>query len=91
MLARFGLVPQLIVPCRLIQQTHNRLPWRDGAEETQARLAVPHPDHSHREPKARQQFNSDTLVRFDACRAVKAQTMLRVAGDVDETTFAASL
>jgi hypothetical protein len=53
------------------------------AEEAHTCLRTLHPDHSHREPIARPQFDGYALVKLDACHAEKAQTILRVVGDED--------
>jgi hypothetical protein len=90
-LARFGLVPQLVVPGGLVQQSHDRVPGRDRADEAQARVAIPHPGNSHRQSVARPQFNDHTRVRTNAGHAVKSQAVLRVVSDLDDTALAASI
>jgi hypothetical protein len=67
----------------LIEQTHDRVPGDYRAKEAHTRLCTPHPDHSHREPIARPQFDGYAFVELDACHAAKTQTILRVVGDED--------
>jgi hypothetical protein len=75
----------------LIQPSHDRVSGRDGAEEAHARSALLDPEHDHREPLARRQFDCYAVLRFDARRAFKFEAMLRVVNDVDATARAVSM
>ena len=84
-LAGSGRVMKLIIPRGFIQPSHDRVLWRDGREEAYACLVSLYPDHPHRKPLARRQFDGYALMGSDARCAIKFEAMLRVVDDVDAT------
>jgi hypothetical protein len=67
----------------LIKPSHDRVSWRDGAEEAHTRPVLLDPEHEHREPLARRQFDGHALMRLDARHAFKSEPVLGVVDDVD--------